>query len=526
MTFAPGETSKTVAIKVHGDATVEPDEDFSLEISDPTGAVISGVSSRATATILNDDRDPPRIELLPPNLAMYEGDERHASREFGVSLSKAYDLPVTVKYQTQDKTATAGVDYEPVSGTLTFAPGETQKTASIEVIGDTLFEETETVRLLLSEPVNGVISDGSAGAILTIYNDDPLVPVLSLSQDSIVVPEGDAGSKSIDIRVKLSPPATVPVTVNYAALGGTAVAGSDFVADTGTFTIPAGEVSGTIRIKLFGDRDVEPDESFRILLSDPFNAPIEGPNLVTVTILNDDTLVIPSGLFTFATAGFRASEADGQAFVTITRTDGSAAGASVVLSTSDGSAKAGVNYKGVSKTITFLAGQTQQTVAIPILGDGKFTGQQALGLTLSRPGGGASLGAISRATLSIDEADPRPFARARQVALTYKQKAVSAIVVDFDTPLDAPSASIATNYRLALLNAQGKPVKPYTIASAAYDAGRKRLTLTLKKAIAWSGRVQLTAPGVKDAFKRPFGGSPDAPVATLTRIRGKISIST
>src|SRR5262249_10890418 len=90
---------------------------------------------------------------------------------FTVSLSLAYDMPVTVSYATADGTATvADNDYQAQSGTLTFDPGETTKTIAIVVYGDRKKEPNETFFLNLSGAVNATILDGQG--LGTILNDD------------------------------------------------------------------------------------------------------------------------------------------------------------------------------------------------------------------------------------------------------------------------------------------------------------------------------------------------------------------
>ena len=62
---------------------------------------------------------------------------------FDVSLSAAYDLPVTVDFATQDGTAVAGDYYLAAAGTLMFAPGETSKSISVVILGDAAAEGDE-----------------------------------------------------------------------------------------------------------------------------------------------------------------------------------------------------------------------------------------------------------------------------------------------------------------------------------------------------------------------------------------------
>ena len=110
-----------------------------------------------------------------PNLAIddisvIEADEGFSDATFTVSLSQSSPLAVTVDYATQALSATQGTDYQPLSGQLTFAPGETQKTLTLAIYGDDIEERNETFALVLSQPVNAVLADEQA--IVTIIDDE------------------------------------------------------------------------------------------------------------------------------------------------------------------------------------------------------------------------------------------------------------------------------------------------------------------------------------------------------------------
>jgi hypothetical protein len=86
---------------------------------------------------------------------------------FTVSMDKPSPFPVTVKYATANGSATAPADYQAAAGTLTFAPGETTKPVTVNVVGDTIDEPNETFHLALSSPVAATILDGDGlGKIL------------------------------------------------------------------------------------------------------------------------------------------------------------------------------------------------------------------------------------------------------------------------------------------------------------------------------------------------------------------------
>jgi chitinase len=210
---------------------------------------------------------------------------------FTVSLSRASTTPVTVTYSTANGTANAGSDYTSASGTITFAPGETSKTVFVTLTPDTTPEANETFTLTLSAASGGTIGTGSATG--TITNDDgtsppppPPPPPPSVSVGNVSMNEGNAAGTAT-FTVSLSSASANPVTVNYATANGTATAGSDYTAKTGTLTFAAGETSKTVTVNILGDTVVEQNETFDLLLSAPTNATI-GTGTGTATLLNDD----------------------------------------------------------------------------------------------------------------------------------------------------------------------------------------------------------------------------------------------
>jgi hypothetical protein len=133
LTFAKRETSKTILVPVIGDRLPEPDETFFVNLTNARGATIANGTSVVT---IQDDE--PRINILD----VYNQGE--TSFTFTVSLTTVYDQAVTVNFATADGTMIAGVDYVAASGTLTFAPGVTTQTITINALNpastDTYFE--------------------------------------------------------------------------------------------------------------------------------------------------------------------------------------------------------------------------------------------------------------------------------------------------------------------------------------------------------------------------------------------------
>jgi predicted extracellular nuclease len=190
----------------------------------------------------------------------------------------------TVSFGTGATAADAG-DFaaaQALTGTVEFAEGETTKTIVLNVAGDAAIEETETFTVTLSAPTNGAtLSDATATG--TITNDDfPVIPGASIADAAIV--EGDAGTANLVFTVTLSAGPTGPVTIDFATANGSATAGSDYVATSGTISFAAGETSKTISIPVNGDTVGELRETFTVTLSNPSGATLaDGSAIGTIT---------------------------------------------------------------------------------------------------------------------------------------------------------------------------------------------------------------------------------------------------
>ena len=165
VSFADGESSKTIVLDVQGDTAVEPNEIFSVVLSAPTGGATLN-DGLATGTITDDDA--PRVSIN--DVSIVEGDAGTSLLTFTVTRTGgpgAFD----VNFQTSDGSATQGGDYQPASGTLNFGSGENSKTIQVTINGDTVTEPNETFNVALSGATNGAVIADATG-VGTITTDD------------------------------------------------------------------------------------------------------------------------------------------------------------------------------------------------------------------------------------------------------------------------------------------------------------------------------------------------------------------
>lgn len=218
------------------------------------------------------------------DVTVTEGNDGTTEATFTVTLSEAIEDEVTVDYTTADGTATAGSDYDAASGQLVFAAGETSKTITVLISGDTEDEGDESFNVSLSGAVGADIADSSGEG--TIENDDG-GGAPSLSIDDVSQSEGNDGTTEFVFTVTLSDASEEEVTVDYATGGGNATAGSDYESTSGQLIFAPGETSKTVTVLVTGDPNFERDETFQVLLSSASGAEL-ADDAGQGTIENDD----------------------------------------------------------------------------------------------------------------------------------------------------------------------------------------------------------------------------------------------
>ncbi len=188
LSFAPGETIKTVAVGITDDTTAEGPESFQIALENPTNGVIG--RSNGIGTIL--DNDGPKVASPAISVAGGSFNESDGTATFVVRLAGPSNQTVSVDWATQNGTARAGSDYVADSGSLSFAPGETVKTVQVALLDDHRDEPLETLRLRLSGAEGGTIGTSSATASL-LDNGAPT----RIATDGFEIFSGSPGFRAI-----------------------------------------------------------------------------------------------------------------------------------------------------------------------------------------------------------------------------------------------------------------------------------------------------------------------------------------
>lgn len=265
------------------------------------GFAYFSAASPATGFELWADAVGPRVSV--GDARVVEGDVAGAALGFDVRIEGSAEKPLLVTYATAAGSATAGVDFTPVSGAVTFAPGgPALHTVLVPVAGDLAQETDETLSLRLTGGTAAIVGDPGAGVI-----EDDDAPTVSAEGGTAT--EGNAGTSPLTVTARLQtkdgPATLLPFAVHWQTRSGTATSGSDFTAAEGLVTFPAGTASGATQpvvVSVTGDLLDETNEAFQVVLR-PASTASAATADARAEIVDDDGT---SGLLRELTHGGRA----------------------------------------------------------------------------------------------------------------------------------------------------------------------------------------------------------------------------
>ena len=264
--YGAGNPNSLMTPAIGADEVIHAAGPLALGILADTGWTLSNqpILSVATARIVEGNADTRRLR-------------------FNLSLSSPAAYPISVNYNTVNRTATDS-DYVAAAGTVVFPAGTTAATTAISVRGDTTVEPSERFVIRLSGVAGAILGTPSASGY--ILNDDTSGdPQVSVGSASIV--EGRTGVRKLRMMITLSKKLPNTVSVHWATSAGTATAGSDYTEVSGTARFAPGVTDRPISIDIIPDSQTEADESFQVSLTAPNGTAIRRAVGIG-TIINDD----------------------------------------------------------------------------------------------------------------------------------------------------------------------------------------------------------------------------------------------
>jgi ELWxxDGT repeat protein len=432
VSFAVGETTKTVTITLVDDAIPELDETIALSLANFNNGGSAGTTqSTAILTITNDDASP----VYDFSAATYSYAENAAPNTVTVTINRTGNTLIAstldlVLNPGATNPATAGTDFAAGPIPVSFAVGETTKTVTITLVDDAIPELDETIALSLANFNNG----GSAGttqstAILTITNDDAS-PVYDFSAATYTYAENAAPS-TVTVTINRTGNTLIASTLNLVLDPGAtnpATAGVDFTAGPIPVSFAVGETSKTVTISLIDDTDFEPDETIALSLANFDNGGSAGTTQGTaiLTITNDDAAFVPVYEFSAATYAFAENAAPGTIVVTINRSGNTTIASTLDLILNPGAtnpATVGADFGAGPIPVSFAAGETTKTVTITLVDDAIPELDETIALSLGNFDNGGIVGTQSTAVFTITNDDPVPVYDFSAATYTFAENA-------------------------------------------------------------------------------------------------------
>jgi hypothetical protein len=343
------------------------------------------------------------FRTLPASVRFTQGSqnitESNNTVPIGISLSTVSYQTITIDYSAENINAQPGFDYQPISGTITLSPGQTQATIMLPVYDDNFKELNETFRLNLTNPNNVTLGTPSSTLITIIDNDTSYGVCFSQPDYST----SEMHTNLIITTTLCGVNATVPITVSLNSVGGTATQGVDYQLTAQTITFMPGKYSQIVNTNITNDQLLEGDETILYQLSNPISAVIGNPGTATGVIHDDET---PSDV-SFDVPEHLIQEVDGSLPITVTLS--TAEPYEVVVKVNDvaQTAQVGQDYEPINQTVTFSPGETQQIISISVNDDTFDENNETFLLHLSNPEN-ARLGTITETVVTLIDNDPLP----------------------------------------------------------------------------------------------------------------------
>ncbi|HKQ40227.1 MAG TPA: Calx-beta domain-containing protein, partial [Verrucomicrobiae bacterium] len=297
--FLSGQTSSSFLVRICNDDIVEFDENIELVLTNASGgaALPGGLKTSvatATLTIVDDDFAPGRINFASSTFTNNETERFAAVR---VTRSGGSVGTVSVQFRTLNGTATSPADYVATNGVLTWNDGDTAfKTISIPLAQDGLVEGAENFRVELYNPIVNQAADSRLLGIrtnaLATIGDGDAYGVLAFNQPFY---QADENGGSVTLTVVRTEGSAGTVSVNYSAVGDSAIPGLDFTPVSGTLTFVSGQSSTTFTVPLADDSQSDGNKVVRVQLTNPVNALLGVPSAVDLVLVDNESFNNPPG---------------------------------------------------------------------------------------------------------------------------------------------------------------------------------------------------------------------------------------
>ena len=368
--FNPGDSIKQVPIPIINNGLFEANPTVVFLLTNAVNAALFSPSN-ATLTIRNTVVAPGQLCFSATNYTVSEG---AGSAIITVVRTNGTSGSVSVAYNTVPGTALPGVNYTTTSGTLTFNDGDTTKTIVVPLLATSFVQGPVNLSVVLSNPSGGATLIAPTNTTLTILNNNVGFNFVNATN---YFSETNAFA-AVFVQCIGSPTSTV--SVNYSTANGTATSGVNYTAVSNKLTFTTGETLQAILVPLIDDANVTGDLTFTINLSNPTNGTQLAAPSNTVVVVQD----AQAGL-SFINPSNSVFKNAGSLVVAVVCSNPRVEPLSVLYSTANGTATAGVDYTATSGMLVFTNGIGTNTFTVPIINNSLVTGNRTFSLNLSSP---------------------------------------------------------------------------------------------------------------------------------------------
>jgi hypothetical protein len=414
LTFAQGEIVKWIEVPVIDDQAWRGRRVVYVKLSDPVNTSVLNSSARVSI----EENDPKVRLTLSPDQTVSEGDVGTRSVEFLVGV----DGPIALDFQAKWSVWCTGDPF--ATGTIDFSPSSaSSQIIRVPIVGDTIQEPDRTCTLYVA------MADADPGNLsrALIIRDDDFVDV------TVADTQVGEGAKA-KVTVSLSASSLKPVSFHYTTEDGTAKAGQDYTAVSGTVTTTN---SQSIDIPILQDTAAEGAETLTLVLSFVENGRIVRDR-ATVTIVDDDAPPVPI----FTATSVEVNENPGVvARIPVRLSTPSPTEVRVRVTASDGTALAGTDYQRTSSFLIFAPGVQERFLEVPIVNDDVPEPMETFLVTLSDAVGG-TIGSSAVPVVIRDEDRAAPITTSVEDILVVEGTSSTPTVAVFTVRLSRPSESL------------------------------------------------------------------------------------
>ena len=461
LAFGPGEATQQVTLSLLGDASSPAAATFTLSLSAPDGNASIGAVASTTITVENHE------SVVQFAAGEYAVDATAGTATLTVTRAGNTTQPATVDFATANGSATDGVDYTATGGALTFLAGQNSRTINVPVLVNASGPASVAFTVALSN-AGGTLIGLADGTVVIVRNVNSVVAF----ESTAATVSGDDGVATLVVRRTGN--TSLAASVNYATFSDTAVEGQDYTASSGVLSFEAGEMTGTITVSLPGNPFAPAERAFRVVLSGPAGSAVLGAaDASVVTVTNSHSVVA------IENPTYSAGESAGTVVLTLTRAGNLGPSVSVDYVTTDGTAAAGADFGATAGTVTFAPGQATATIAVPVSSDLVFDPNETFTLSLTGPAGGAVIGGVASAAVTLSDTTPPPTFSGGGLVAVVKPGRLDALSISFDQALEsAPPASAFTLFRKTGERPGVAPrLLPVALTDTTYDAATHAVTV-------------------------------------------------